>query len=109
MNYHSGIILLAGPTGSGKTTSLFAILNELSSENLNIITIENPVEYKLPALNQIEINPAQGLSYARALRSILRQDPDIIMIGEIRDKETAEIAVRASVNRSPCFKHCPHH
>ena len=97
LNYHSGIILLAGPTGSGKTTSLFAILNELSSENLNIITIENPVEYKLPALNQIEINPAQGLSYARALRSILRQDPDIIMIGEIRDKETAEIAVRASV------------
>lgn len=97
LKFNSGIILLAGPTGSGKTTSLFAILNELSSENLNIITIENPVEYKLPALNQIEINPAQGLSYARALRSILRQDPDIIMIGEIRDKETAEIAVRASV------------
>ena len=97
LNYNSGIILLAGPTGSGKTTSLFAILNELASENLKIITIENPVEYKLPALNQIEINPAQGLSYSKALRSILRQDPDIIMIGEIRDKETAEIAVRASV------------
>ncbi len=96
-NFNSGIILLSGPTGSGKTTTLFSILNKLASEENNIITVENPVEYKLELLNQIEINEAQGLTFPRILRSILRQDPDIIMIGEIRDQETAEIAVRAAV------------
>lgn len=97
LNFNSGIILLSGPTGSGKTTTLFSILNQLAAEKNNIITVENPVEYKLELLNQIEINEAQGLSFPIILRSILRQDPDIIMIGEIRDKETAEIAVRAAV------------
>lgn len=97
INHNSGIILLSGPTGSGKTTTLFSILNKLASQTNNIITIENPVEYKLDLLNQIEVNPAQGLNFVTALRSILRQDPDIIMIGEIRDKETAKIAVRAAV------------
>jgi type IV pilus assembly protein PilB len=95
--YKSGIILLCGPTGSGKTTTLFSILNQLADESNNIITVENPVEYRLELLNQIEINEAQNLSFPIILRSILRQDPDIIMIGEIRDKETAEIAVRAAV------------
>ncbi|MFW5736101.1 MAG: GspE/PulE family protein [Halanaerobium sp.] len=97
LNYNSGIILLSGPTGSGKTTTLFSILNQLADEKNNIITVENPVEYKLELLNQIEINEAQGLNFPLILRSILRQDPDIIMIGEIRDQETAEIAVRAAV------------
>ena len=96
-NFNSGIILLSGPTGSGKTTTLFSILNRLAAEKNNIITVENPVEYRLELLNQIEINEAQGLTFPLILRSILRQDPDIIMIGEIRDKETAEIAVRAAV------------
>jgi type IV pilus assembly protein PilB len=96
-NFNSGIILLSGPTGSGKTTTLFSILNQLADENNNIVTVENPVEYRLELLNQIEINEAQGLSFPIILRSILRQDPDIIMIGEIRDRETAEIAVRAAV------------
>jgi type IV pilus assembly protein PilB len=95
--FKSGIILLCGPTGSGKTTTLFSILNQLADEENNIITVENPVEYKLELLNQIEINEAQNLTFPIILRSILRQDPDIIMIGEIRDKETAEIAVRAAV------------
>lgn len=97
LQFNSGIILLSGPTGSGKTTTLFSILNQLASEENNIITIENPVEYKLKLLNQIEINQAQGLNFSTVLRSILRQDPDIIMIGEIRDQKTAEIAVRAAV------------
>ncbi len=96
-NFNSGIILLSGPTGSGKTTTLFSILNQLADEKNNIVTVENPVEYRLELLNQIEINEAQGLSFPIILRSILRQDPDIIMIGEIRDRETAEIAVRAAV------------
>ncbi|TDO92271.1 type IV pilus assembly protein PilB [Halanaerobium saccharolyticum] len=96
-SFNSGIILLSGPTGSGKTTTLFSILNQLATESNNIITVENPVEYKLELLNQIEINEAQGLNFPMILRSILRQDPDIIMIGEIRDQETAEIAVRAAV------------
>ncbi len=92
-----GLILIAGPTGSGKTTSLYAYLNELNKINKNIITIEDPIEYKIDGVNQIQVNSKIGLTFANGLRSILRQDPDIIMIGEIRDEETAEIAVRSAI------------
>jgi len=92
-----GMILITGPAGSGKTTTLYAILEELNKIEKNIITIEDPVEYKLDGINQIQINPKAGLTYASGLRAILRQDPDIIMIGEIRDSETAKIAIRAAV------------
>ncbi|NLY78189.1 MAG: type II/IV secretion system protein [Tissierellia bacterium] len=92
-----GMILITGPAGSGKTTTLYSILKELNKAEKNIITIEDPVEYKLEGINQIQINPKAGLTFASGLRSILRQDPDIIMIGEIRDSETAQIATRAAV------------
>lgn len=92
-----GILLITGPTGSGKTTTLYAALSELNTENANIITIEDPVEYQLEGVNQVQVNPAIGLTFAAGLRSILRQDPNIVMVGEIRDSETAEIAVRASL------------
>ncbi|NLX63104.1 MAG: Flp pilus assembly complex ATPase component TadA [Tissierellia bacterium] len=92
-----GMILITGPTGSGKTTTLYAILNELNRVEKNIITIEDPVEYKMEGINQIQINPKAGLTFANGIRSILRQDPDIIMVGEIRDGETAHIAVRAAI------------
>jgi type IV pilus assembly protein PilB len=91
-----GMILITGPTGSGKTTTLYATLNALSSPEKNIITIEDPVEYLLPGINQVRVNPKAGLDFASGLRAILRQDPDIIMVGEIRDRETADIAVRAA-------------
>ncbi|GAW94128.1 type II secretion system ATPase GspE [Calderihabitans maritimus] len=91
-----GMLLITGPTGSGKTTTLYATLNELHSSERNIITIEDPVEYILEGINQISVNPKAGLTFANGLRAILRQDPDIIMVGEIRDRETAEIAVRAA-------------
>ncbi|MDF2592891.1 MAG: type secretion system protein GspE [Clostridia bacterium] len=93
----NGIILVTGPTGSGKSTTLYATLKELNKDNINIITVEDPVEYKLNGINQVQVNPKAGLTFANGLRSILRQDPDIIMIGEIRDGETAEIAVRAAI------------
>ncbi|WP_127837008.1 GspE/PulE family protein [Clostridium prolinivorans] len=92
-----GIILITGPTGSGKSTTLYTILNELNNEDKNIITIEDPVEYMLEGINQVNVNVKSGLTFANGLRSILRQDPDIIMIGEIRDEETAQIAVRAAI------------
>lgn len=92
-----GILLITGPTGSGKTTTLYAALNQLNTESANIITIEDPVEYQLEGVNQVHVNPGVGLTFAAGLRSILRQDPNIVMVGEIRDKETAEIAVRASL------------
>jgi len=92
-----GIILLTGPTGSGKTTTLYAALNEVNSKDKNIITVEDPVEYKLNRINQIQIKPKINLTFANTLRSILRQDPDIIMVGEIRDTETAQIAVQAAL------------
>lgn len=92
-----GIILLTGPTGSGKTTTLYAALNEVNSKDKNIITVEDPVEYKLNRINQIQIKPKINLTFANTLRSILRQDPDIIMVGEIRDSETAQIAVQAAL------------
>ena len=92
-----GIVLLTGPTGSGKTTTLYASLNEVNSTDKNIITVEDPVEYKLNRINQIQVKPKINLTFANTLRSILRQDPDIIMIGEIRDAETAQIAVQAAL------------
>jgi type IV pilus assembly protein PilB len=92
-----GMILVTGPTGSGKTTTLYTILKELNQIEKNIITIEDPVEYKLIGVNQVQLNTKAGLTFANGLRSILRQDPDIIMIGEIRDSETAEIAIRAAI------------
>ncbi len=93
----SGIILVSGPTGSGKSTTLFACLSELNHPSKNILTIEDPVEYTLRGVNQIQVNSAIDFSFAKALRSFLRQDPDIIMLGEIRDSETAKMAVRASL------------
>jgi type IV pilus assembly protein PilB len=92
-----GIILLTGPTGSGKTTTLYAALNKVNSRDKNIITVEDPVEYKLDRVNQIQIKPKINLTFANTLRSMLRQDPDVIMIGEIRDTETAQIAVQAAL------------
>ncbi len=92
-----GIILVSGPTGSGKTTTLYTLLKEINKPEVNVITVEDPVEYKLDGINQVQVNVKAGLTFANGLRSILRQDPDIIMIGEIRDSETAEIAIRASI------------
>ncbi|MDA8078397.1 MAG: GspE/PulE family protein, partial [Nitrospiraceae bacterium] len=91
----SGIILVTGPTGSGKTTTIYAALNRIHTEEKNIITVEDPVEYQLKGIGQIQVNPRIGLTFASGLRSILRQDPDVIMVGEIRDVETAEIAIQA--------------
>ncbi|HPT86738.1 MAG TPA: type II secretion system ATPase GspE [Bacillota bacterium] len=92
-----GIILVTGPTGSGKTTTLSAVLNELNSPEENIMTVEDPVEYQIPGINQVQVNVKAGLTFASALRAFLRQDPDIIMVGEIRDKETAQIATQAAL------------
>ncbi len=92
-----GMILVTGPTGSGKSTTLYATLNILNSPAVNIITVEDPVEYRLPGVNQVQTNPKAGLTFARALRSILRADPDVILIGEIRDHETAQIAVESAL------------
>ncbi|MHC1764123.1 MAG: GspE/PulE family protein [Verrucomicrobiia bacterium] len=92
-----GLLLVTGPTGSGKTTTLYSALSELNSPDFNIVTVEDPVEFQLPGINQVPVNKDIGLSFGNALRSILRQDPDIIMIGEIRDEETAEIAVEAAL------------
>ena len=93
----NGIVLITGPTGSGKSSTLYAGLNHLNSEGVNIITVEDPVEYQLEGINQIQVREEVGLTFAAGLRSILRQDPDVIMIGEIRDEETAQIAIRSSL------------
>ena len=92
-----GLLLVTGPTGSGKTTTLYSALNELNNPEYNIVTVEDPVEFQIPGINQVPVRKEIGLSFANALRSILRQDPDIVMIGEIRDTETAEIAVEAAL------------
>ncbi|MFN7141637.1 MAG: GspE/PulE family protein, partial [Limisphaerales bacterium] len=92
-----GLLLVTGPTGSGKTTTLYSALNELNNPEYNIVTVEDPVEFQIPGINQVPVKKEIGLTFASALRSILRQDPDIVMIGEIRDTETAEIAVEAAL------------
>lgn len=93
----SGLVIMTGPTGSGKTSTLYAMLSELNKGSVNIITVENPVEYRIAGISQVEVNDKAGRTFAAALRSILRQDPDIVLIGEIRDQETAEIAVQAAM------------
>jgi type IV pilus assembly protein PilB len=92
-----GMILVTGPTGSGKSTTLYATLNIVSKPEINVITVEDPVEYRLPGINQVQVNAKAGLTFAAALRSILRSDPDVVLIGEIRDHETAQIAVEAAL------------
>lgn len=92
-----GIILICGPTGSGKTTTLYAVLSKINTAKVNIVTVEDPVEYEIPGVNQVQINPAAGLTFASGLRSFLRQDPNVIMVGEIRDQETAELGVHAAL------------
>jgi MSHA biogenesis protein MshE len=97
LSFPHGLILVTGPTGSGKTTTLYAALSELNSPDKKIITIEDPVEYKLDRVNQVQVNPKIQLTFAKVLRTVLRQDPDTILIGEMRDQETAEIGLRAAV------------
>jgi type IV pilus assembly protein PilB len=92
-----GMILVTGPTGSGKSTTLYATVNAVSQPEINVITVEDPVEYRLPGINQVQVNPKAGLTFAGALRSILRSDPDVVLLGEIRDHETAQIAVEAAL------------
>ena len=94
---NEGMVLVTGPTGSGKTTTLYSALVHLASPETNIVTVEDPIEYRLPGINQVQVEEKQGLTFAAALRSILRQDPDVVLVGEIRDAETAEIAIRASM------------
>ncbi|MDQ8155125.1 MAG: ATPase, T2SS/T4P/T4SS family [Gemmatimonadota bacterium] len=94
---NEGMVLVTGPTGSGKTTTLYTALMHLASPETNIVTVEDPIEYRLPGINQVQVEEKQGLTFASALRSILRQDPDVVLVGEIRDAETAEIAIRASM------------
>jgi type II secretory ATPase GspE/PulE/Tfp pilus assembly ATPase PilB-like protein len=93
----SGLVLITGPTGSGKTSTLYAMLSEVNNSAINIITVENPVEYRIPGISQVDVNEKAGRTFATSLRSILRQDPDVVLIGEIRDHETAEIALQASL------------
>src|SRR5688572_21950093 len=97
LNLREGIILVTGPTGSGKTTTLYSSLRSIQARGVNIVTVEDPVEYKIQGIVQVQVNEKAGLTFAAALRSILRQDPDVILVGEIRDKETASIAVQASL------------
>ncbi len=97
LTYPHGIILVTGPTGSGKSTSLNAFLRQINSTDLRIVTVEDPIEYEVEGVNQMQVHPEIGLSFASALRHVLRQDPDVIMVGEIRDRETADIAIRASL------------
>ena len=92
-----GIIIMCGPTGSGKTTTLYSIISKISTPKVNIVTIEDPIEYKIAGVNQVQINPTAGLTFASGLRSFLRQDPNIILVGEIRDKETTDLAIQASL------------
>jgi type IV pilus assembly protein PilB len=98
LRHREGMILVTGPTGSGKTTTLYAVVNELRTGKVNIVTVEDPVEYDIPGISQLQVNEAQGFTFATALRSVLRQDPDILLVGEIRDGETAGIAIQAGLS-----------
>src|SRR3569623_2106511 len=93
----TGALLVTGPTGSGKSTTLFACLNQINRPESNIITVEDPVEYRLPGIDQVQINQRAGLTFAASLRSILRSDPDVVMVGEVRDGETAKMAIEAAL------------
>jgi general secretion pathway protein E len=97
INQHNGIVLVTGPTGSGKTTTLYAALSKINSTDKNIITIEDPVEYNISGIGQIQVNRKKDVTFAKGLRSIVRQDPDIVLVGEIRDLETAEIAIQSAL------------
>jgi type IV pilus assembly protein PilB len=97
INAPYGMLLITGPTGSGKSTTLYSCVNEVAQPDINVVTVEDPVEYRMDGINQVPVNPKRGLTFAGALRSILRQDPDVILVGEIRDKETADIAVKAAL------------
>nr|MCR4891648.1 GspE/PulE family protein [Lachnospiraceae bacterium] len=97
LSWHSGVLLLVGPTGSGKSTTMYAMIDELNKPDVNMVTLEDPVEYNVEGVNQVQINEKTGMTFATGLRAILRQDPDIVAIGEIRDGETAEIAMRAAI------------
>jgi type IV pilus assembly protein PilB len=103
-----GLFLSTGPTGSGKSTSLFAILREISRPDINIVTLEDPVEYRMDGIRQVQLNRRAGMTFASGLRSILRQDPDVVMVGEIRDAETAGIAVQAALTGPPGAVHGAH-
>jgi general secretion pathway protein E len=102
----NGILLVTGPTGSGKTTTLYTGLTNINAVSRNIVTVEDPIEYQLQGINQTQIKPQIGLNFAAMLRSILRQDPDVIMVGEIRDLETAQIAVQAALTGIWCCPRC---
>jgi general secretion pathway protein E len=93
----NGMLLVTGPTGSGKTTTLYAALQRLDRDARNVMTIEDPVEYHLPGISQVQVNPKRGVTFASGLRALLRQDPDVILVGEIRDQETAQLAIQASL------------
>src|SRR4029079_4063517 len=97
LNQPQGLIVVTGPTGAGKSTTLYSMLARRQSPDINIVTIEDPVEYHLPGINQVQVDPKSGLTFASGLRSVLRQDPDVILIGEMRDHETAEIAMHAAL------------
>src|SRR3990167_4072301 len=97
ISHPHGILLVTGPTGSGKTTTLYGILNSLNDASRNILTVEDPIEYYLSGIGQTQVNTKIGMTFARGLRAILRQDPDIVMVGEIRDLETVEMAIQASL------------
>ncbi|MGC1176701.1 MAG: GspE/PulE family protein [Candidatus Saccharimonadales bacterium] len=97
MQNPNGMVLTSGPTGSGKSTSLYALIQEIKNDSINIVTLEDPVEYKMDGINQMQVNPEVGLTFSSGLRSILRQDPNVVMVGEIRDKETAQLAVQAAL------------
>jgi len=92
-----GMMLVTGPTGSGKSTTLYSCVHEVATPDVNVVTVEDPVEYRMDGINQVPVNPKRGMTFAGALRSILRQDPDVILVGEIRDTETAEIAIKAAL------------
>jgi general secretion pathway protein E len=103
INLTHGVVLVTGPTGSGKSTTLYGVLSRLNSDDVNILTVEDPIEYQIPGIGQMQVRSKIGLTFAAGLRSILRQDPDIIMIGEIRDLETAEIAIQSALTGHRVF------